>query len=166
MSHERIVRTIRVIEENDDGSTDQIDFEELPVPSNDPHVRSRLGDLRDGRSSEIITEFEAAPERPPTYPRGMPFLSNRAVWTTESPDGSHSTGARWRCADPDAVIADVIAMSGADGWLPAPAPPALGLSPDAVVLHCPGRMRVLTKYEAYDVRIVELMELSDDWFDA
>lgn len=164
MSDERRIRTTRV-ERYPDGSTIEVRFEDLPLPENDPHVRSREGSRRGGALSEIVTEFEAAADRPPTYPSGMPFLRNRAVWTTESPDGSRSTGARWRCSDPDAVLAEVVGISRSEGWSPEAAPPELAaaLSPDAVVLRRRGGIRVLTKYEAGDVRVVELSEFDDFW---
>ena len=153
------------VERYPDGSTSQVEFEELPLPANDPHVRNRMGEPgRDGLFSEIVTEFDAAADRPPTYPSGMPFLRNRAVWTTESPDGSHSIGARWRCSDPDAVVAELVAVSRADGWSPAAAPPALAAAFDhgAVVLRRRGGLRTLMKYEMGDVRIVQLSEFGDD----
>jgi hypothetical protein len=157
-----------VVEEYEDGSTIQIDFEDAPLPANDPYVRSRLRPIGRTSSSEIITEFAPAPTRPLTYPAGLPFVEKRHVWTTESPDGSVSPGARWPCQDPDAVIAAVIDASRSDGWLLAPALP-IGSSTVqklVAVLTRRGTTRELTNVEADGTYIIHPSDLLGDPPDA
>jgi hypothetical protein len=156
-----------VVEEYEDGSTIQIDFEDAPLPANDPYVLSRLRPIGRTSSSELITEFAPAPTRPLTYPAGLPFVKNRHVWTTESPDGSVSPGARWPCQDPDAVIAAVIDASRSDGWLVIPAPPTESSAPQkpVAVLTRRGTTRELTNVEADGTYIIQLGELLGDWWD-
>ena len=153
-----------VVEEYEDGSTIQIDYEDAPLPANDPYVRSRLRPIGRTSSSEMITEFAPAPAKPLTYPAVLPFVENRHVWTTESPDGSLSPGARWPCQDPDAVIAAVIEASRSDGWLIASDPPiASTILPATVfVLSRQGATRAITKVEADGVSIVQLSDVFGD----
>jgi hypothetical protein len=157
-----------VVEEYEDGSTIQIDFEDAPLPANDPYVLSRLRPIGRTSSSELITEFAPAPTRPLTYPAGLPFVENRHVWTTESPDGSVSPGARWPCQDPDAVIAAVIEASRSDGWSVTPAPPIVSSSPQkpVAVLTRGGTTRELTNVEADGTYIIDLSESLGDPSDA
>jgi hypothetical protein len=148
------------VENYPDGSSIQIDYEDVPLPANDPYVRSRERAIEGASSSEFITEFAAAPSQPSTYPIGLPFLADRDVWTTESPDSSVSPGALWRCEDPDAVIAAVIEVSRADGWSVvsrSPIPSTIVPSPVAVLSRL-GTTRALMKFEADDVRFVQLLE--------
>ena len=153
------------VEEYPDGSSIRIDYEDMPLPPNDPYVRMRTRPIGGTSTSEVITEFAPAPGRPLTYPVDLPFLENRHVWTTESPDGSISPGARWRCQDPDALIAAVIEVSRADGWsVVSPPPIASMIQPSPVaVLGRLGTTRLLMKFELDDVHVVQLLEFVGEW---
>ena len=69
-----------------------------------------------GTGPATAASFGPAPERPTTYPAALPFIADRAVVTTESPDGSMSTGARWVSVDAGALAEQVVGSSVADGW--------------------------------------------------
>jgi hypothetical protein len=82
-----------------------------------------MAPLSEAVPSEIITEFAPAPERPASYPAALPFIPDRAVWTTESPAGTKSVGARWPCTDAEVLLAAVVSASVTDGWRVIPSPP-------------------------------------------
>ena len=82
----------------------------------DPYVRSRIVPQGEHAASEVITEFAPAPQRPIGYPGSLPFVPDRLVWTTESPDGRTPEGARWPCTDPDVLLETVVSVSVAEGW--------------------------------------------------
>jgi hypothetical protein len=90
-------------------------------PPADPFVRRRFaaeGDVAVG----VVTEYAAAPGRPPSYPAWLPFVPGRPVFTTEAGPGGMSPGARWPCGDRDeaaAVLAEVERGCLAAGWVPA-----------------------------------------------
>ena len=158
---------VSIVQHYPDGSSIQIDYEDMPLPANDPYVRRRERTIGDASRSEVVTEFAPVPTRPLTYPVGLPFLENRHVWTTESFDGSISPGARWRCQDPDALIAAVIEVSRADGWSVASRSAiASMISPKPVaVLDRLGTKRLLMKFEADEVRVVQLLDLPGEWLE-
>jgi hypothetical protein len=113
--YERLPDHVEIVEEYEDGTTIRYGFKDLPRPADDPYVRRRQA-RDDAAESEIVSEFGPAPERPTTYPAALPFIADRAVVTTESPDGSMSTGARWVCVDAGALAEQVVDSSVADGW--------------------------------------------------
>lgn len=157
--------SVSIVEEYPDGSSIRIDYEEMPLPPDDPYVRSRQRAIGDPSRSEVVTEFAPAPSRPLTYPANLPFLENRHVWTTESPDGSMSPGSRWPCADPDVLIAAVVDVSRSDGWsiVSRPSIPSVITPSPVAALSRPGTTRLLMKFEADDVRVVQLLDLDGDW---
>jgi hypothetical protein len=152
------------VEHHDDGTTVQHEYEDLPLPPNDPYVRERQRNSAPSDSdSEIITTFAAFDERPPTFPAELPFLPGREVYTTESPDGSMSTGARWRCIDPEAVVASAVAASVADGWAIVPSSPLSLELPQqpAAVLRRGEMTRMCLIVETYGVYIVQLLDVQE-----
>jgi hypothetical protein len=112
-------RLVRSVETHPDGSEVVTEYEEA-LAYDDPYVRSRERTVGDGPPNEIVTEFLPSPVRPPTYPAGFPFLAGRECHTTESPAHSMSPGARWRCDDPEAVLAALVETCLAQGWTEVP----------------------------------------------
>jgi hypothetical protein len=160
MAEQRRVR-VRRIEQYDDGTTMEYDSEDLPLPANDPYVLERTRDVGpSGAVTGIYTRYAASNVRPPTLPPEFPFLPGREFHTTESPDGMMSTGARWRCEDPDAVVAEAVAASLADGWTYAasPLPSEIPYHPLAA-LRRGDVTRMFQKFEAHDVRIVQMTDV-------
>ncbi len=154
-----------IVEHDPDGSTRRIEHEELPLPSNDPNVRTRQRATGGDSPENILTEFFPAPSRPLTYPPGLPFIESRAVSTTESADTRVAPGARWRCQDPDVVVATLIEASRSDGWSLAPEVPTAPMIPPNVValLSKPGKTRLLLRYERDDVRVIQLLDIPVGW---
>jgi len=155
-------QTIIVLEE-EDGTTTTFSMEDLPLAANDPYVRSRRAPPGDDAQSEIVTEFAAAPQRPPTYPAELPFIAGRIVWTTESPNGMHSTGARWPCTDPDAVISAAAEASVADGWTTVDETALTRAIPDKplAVFRRGNVTRMLTKFDAAELSVVQLIDVTE-----
>jgi hypothetical protein len=149
-----------------DGTSHRFHYENVPLPENDPFVRKRERTVGDS-PPRIVTEFAAATERPSTYPARLPFLPNRPVSTIESQDGSEGPQARWRCQDPDRVVAAIVEASLADGWTlasPSTAPSSAG--PGAAArLGRPGATRLVMKAERDAVAVVHLIEVDADWPD-
>lgn len=111
-------------EEHPDGTVIDTEYGAAqPSGITDPYVRSRMAPLHASVPSEIITEFEPAPARPVSYARTLPFIPDRAVFTTESPTGTSPVGARWPCTDAEVLIAAVVDASVSDGWRVIPSPP-------------------------------------------
>jgi hypothetical protein len=154
---------VQVIEQYPDGSVMQIGYEDLPLPTNDPSVRSRRRRAGSDPTSEVVTAFAPASERPISFPADLPFIADHAVWTTESPDGSRSTGARWICGDPDAVIAKAVAASLADGWSVVGGTPLSSQLPDApmAVLRRNQTTRMFLTLEAGDIHVVQLTDVDE-----
>lgn len=150
------------IELDEDGTSVEIPYETVAAAPDEPHVRGRRQVAQDGVVSEVVTEYSAAGECPASYPAHLPFLAGRAVWTTESPDGSVSTGARWLCGDPDGVIASVIAASEAADWKQlADTPEALVALAPTAVLRRANVMRAVLRTDDDDFHIVQLMDVKD-----
>jgi hypothetical protein len=163
MERERLPDRVVIVEEYEDGTTISYSFKDLPLPADDPYVRRRQ--TRDGAEavSEIVSEFAAAPERPITYPAALPFIADRAVVTTESPDGSMSTGARWQCTDTDALVERVISASIGDGWdvVEETALSRATAEKPLAVLRRAGVTRMLTKFEAPELSMVQLTDIAE-----
>jgi hypothetical protein len=157
-------RMVRV-EHFTDGSTRRIDHEEMPLPTNDPYVRTRQRATGSDSSQEIVTGFAPAQSRPLTYPVGLPFLEGRPVSTTESTDPRYPPGARWRCQDPDVLVEALIEASCSDGWALASDPPAESMMPPNVVamLSRPGKTRFFLRFERDEVRVIQLLEFPGAW---
>jgi hypothetical protein len=158
------VRFIRR-ELHDDGTVMDTAYFEAPLPdASDTFVRTRLAP--EG-GSEIITEFAPASARPASYPAALPFLPDRAVWTTESPSGRNLEGARWFDADVETLLSNVVDASCADGWIVIPLPPRARLlgSPD-VVLQREDVYRELQIVRIDDTGLLQLWDVPVGWFDA
>ncbi len=111
-----------VYDHGSDAHVEITEYADAPSSVSDPCVRSRIAPQGERAGAEVITEFGPAPVRPISYPKTLPFVPDRAVWTTESPSGVTPEGARWPCADPDALLEIVVSTSAADGWEVVPTP--------------------------------------------
>lgn len=159
MTEERRVR-ITHVEYDEDGTSIEYHSEDLPLPANDPFVRDRFRDVGPPRTpTGVFTHYAASSERPTSLLPELPFIADREFFTTESPDGLMSISARWRCDDPDTLIAQVVDASVADGWTTVPSPLPLDVAdrPQAV-LRRGDVTRIVMKFEADDVRVVQLLD--------
>ncbi|HSK17832.1 MAG TPA: hypothetical protein VK912_01730 [Longimicrobiales bacterium] len=154
-------------EEFEDGTVNDTSFVEVSGPSTtDPLVRTRLAPEGGGESSEVITEFAASPTRPVSYPPTLPFIPNRTVWTTESPNGRNLEGARWPAADAEEVLSNVVEASIAQGWVVIPRPSSAKLlgTPD-VVLQSGNYYRELQVVRMDDSALLQLWDVPVTLFD-
>jgi hypothetical protein len=152
-------RVVRSIETHSDGSAIVTEYEEV-LAADDPYVRSRQRTVGDGPPREIITEFLPSPVRPPTYPAGFPFLPGRKCHTTESPAHSMSPGARWPCNDPEAVLAALVEVCVADGWIPVPASNVEPLMQEhlAVALRRKNELRLLHRTDLEQGSVIQMID--------
>jgi hypothetical protein len=148
-----------------DGRVIVTEYADAPSAVPDPYVRNRIAPQGDATGSEVITEFAPAPERPVSYPAALPFIPERGVWTTDSPTGTTPIGARWPCADPGALLAQVVGASVADGWKVIPSPPRAQLlgEPD-VVLRRGSSLRELQIVPINDRALLQLWDIPDSLF--
>jgi hypothetical protein len=118
-----------------------------------------------GLPQEIVTEFLPAPVRPKTYPASFPFLAGRPCWTTESPAHMVSPGARWRCDDPDAVLAALFEACVTEGWTQLPQSEVDRSNlPNLVAEFRRGRdARVFLRIDLGGGSIIQMEELPADW---
>jgi len=73
-----------------------------------------------GVSSVLLRVFRPSTSRPPTYPTAAPFLADRAVTVTESPDG---LVLAWeQVPDLDEALAYLVEGSLGEGWTEEPKP--------------------------------------------
>ncbi len=159
------IRMVVLHSEFPDGHATVTEYADAPSGVADPYVRNRIAPRGDAKGSEIITEFAPAPERPVSYPAALPFIPDRGVWTTDSPDGTTPIGARWPCADPDALLAAVVDASVADGWAAIPLPPRAQLlgEPD-VVLQRGSMWREIQIVPIDDRAMLQLWDVPDSLF--
>ncbi len=149
-----------------DGTGTDTAFLATPVESGtDPLVRTRLVP-QNGGTSEVITEFAASPTKPVSYPARLPFIPNRTVWTTESPNGQNLEGARWPGADVETLLSDVTHASTVDGWTVIPPPTRAELlgTPD-VVLQRGETYRQLQLVRFEGGGLLQLWDVPMTWFD-
>ena len=137
---------------------------ESVTPVADPHVRARLAPVGEEPPSQVITEYTPASERPPSYPNWLPFLPGRPVFTTESPSGHVSLGARWACeaGEVDALLAAIAEQSVEAGWAAEPAGDRIAAEPltgTCVRLMRGDHRRLLLVSRADTLVIVQLLEV-------
>ena len=160
--------TVRMILREEGADNRVIDTEYGPTAHaavDDPYVRTRIAPTNQAEPSQLITEFAPAPSRPVSYPVGLPFIPDRAVWTTESPSGTNLDGARWPCTDADVLLAAVVSASVTDGWRVIAAPPReqrLG-DPD-VVLKRDNMFRELQVFPLNEQWLLQLWDVPDSLF--
>ena len=161
--YERQPDRVEIVEEYEDGTTISYGYLDLPLPANDPYVRRRQARDSGADVSEIVSEFGAAPRRPTTYPAALPFIADRAVTTTESPDGSMSTGARWRCTDAGALVERIVGASVEDGWAEVDETALSKATSEKplAVLRRAGVTRMLSKFAVPGLDIVQLTDVSE-----
>lgn len=136
-----------------------------PSPAADPNVRNRIAPLGEAVPSQLITEFAPAPSRPVSYPAGLPFIPDRAVWTTESPSGANLEGARWPCSDPDVLLEAVVSASVADGWRVVSGPPGnQRVGEPGIVLKHESMFRELQVFSLDDRSLLQLWDVPDSFF--
>ena len=131
----------------------------------DPYVRNRLAPTNEAVPSQLITEFAPAPSRPVSYPARLPFIPDRAVWTTESPSGTNLDGARWLCTDTDVLLAAVVSASIADGWrVVSPPPREQRLGDPDIVLKRDTMFRELQVFPLHQQWLLQLWDVPESLF--
>jgi hypothetical protein len=85
----------------------------------EPGVEMRVQGLDAGEpvaGAESVV-YEGAPDRPASYPPGLPFLPGVKVSLSQSPAGPSSvTSLMWNVPDAEAALADLLAQCAASGW--------------------------------------------------
>ena len=91
-----------------------------PVATADPGVMERFVSSGAGVPLQMITAFRGLPERPATYPPGIPFVPDLPVFVTEFPEAWSTPCARWLVpVGTGGVFERVLEACVAGGWTPA-----------------------------------------------
>jgi len=160
-------RIVRSIETHPDGSQIVTEYEEA-LPVDDSYVRSRQRTVGADPPREIVTEFVPSPVRPRTYPAGFPFLEGRESYTTESPDGSTSPGARWPCDDPEAVLAALVDTCLGEGWTRVPPTSIQPFMREklAVAFRRGDDLRLFHRVDHELGSVIQMLDLHGSWLDS
>jgi hypothetical protein len=114
-----------------------------PEPGVDMRIRTSAADEPD--QGVVVTNFDAAAERPPSYPPELPYLPGLKVGVMASP-GRPGVSAMWlMLEDVESAAAAIRAQSEAAGWVQAYEPDAGPLPPGirTIVLTRGGRSRTM-----------------------
>lgn len=132
------------------------------VATDDPWIVGRLV-REDGQPGNVSTHYRARDARAPGYPASLPFLAGREVHVTEHLDARVPPGARWICADPDAVIAALVAATERDGWIATPPRGAMAKVP-LVKAHYErdGVSRFVLQVSSHGTHVVQLLDAPSD----
>jgi len=95
----------------------------------------------------VSTGFEAAAQRPASYPPELPYLPGLKVSVQALPDGRTALvlATWWMVDDADAALAEILAQSAAAGWTEAAGPctvPIPGIR--TLTLHRPDHQREIS----------------------
>lgn len=94
-----------------DGADVQVRFN--PEPGVDQRV-----EISEGAEAVTMTTYEAAAERPASYPADLPYLAGHKVSVHARSDSAESGRAAmwWNIADLDGALAQLRVQSAAAGW--------------------------------------------------
>lgn len=93
----------------------------------------------------VVTEFDAAADRPPSYPPELPHLPGVKVSMMDVPDRAGATATWGMLADVESALAEILAQSEAAGWAPADGSDEGPITPGVrvIALARPGRGRTI-----------------------
>lgn len=104
--------------------------------------------------------YEAALERPTSYPAGLPFLPGVKVSLLQSPKGpSPVNSLMWNVPDAETALADLLAQCAASGWTREPEPDE-PLIPGLWMIHLEreGRERVINVMSVGEHAMISLVD--------
>jgi len=136
-----------------DGS--ELDVQKRPEEG----VSLRIRAPAEGGGFSESTLWEAAPTRPYNYPANLPFLPDLPVSVTVVPS-QEGVSMRWSGVEnPQSVVAQLVAASTENGWVPEESPASLDAVPvEMLALKRSERQRILMTVPAGRQAIVSLLE--------
>lgn len=114
-----------------------------PEPGVDQRVQ--VTDAEEPDEAVVVTGFDAAAERPPSYPPEMPYLPGVKVSLMDLPDRPGASATWWMLEDVEAALAGILAQSEAAGWAPADGADEGPITPGVrmIALARPGQGRTI-----------------------